>query len=273
MLISIVTVCHKSKNTIKDYVASFVRLDNKNENNFEFIFIENSGQTNIVSEFNPLIDAGHKVVIEHTENNGFGIACNKGAKIATGEVLLFVNPDVVFKSDLSGVNIFREKNSWGTVAQYMPNGKLYSIDLLPEFNNFILEIFKFKFTLNKYRNFFIKKCYVVGSFLAVNANLFKTVGGFDERFFLYYEETELCRRLQKIGLPVIVDEVSILHNAFGSHDTPYHALVNEASGFLMYCKITDQMEIYRARKNWFKIFSVVSKKMKIRYNLLKNIMD
>lgn len=56
-----------------------------------------------------------------------------------------------------------------------------------------------------------------GSVLAIGAEAFRRLGGFDERFFLYFEEIDLCRRARRAGLRVaFIDSVSAQHTGESS---------------------------------------------------------
>jgi hypothetical protein len=56
--------------------------------------------------------------------------------------------------------------------------------------------------------------WVAGMFMLVDAGDFAAVGGFDERYFLYYEDADLCARLQLRGRPILVDlTVAARHSA------------------------------------------------------------
>lgn len=56
--------------------------------------------------------------------------------------------------------------------------------------------------------------WIAGMFMAFRAEVFRAVGGFDERYFLYYEDVELCRRMGRLGLQVLYDSrAEIVHDA------------------------------------------------------------
>lgn len=56
--------------------------------------------------------------------------------------------------------------------------------------------------------------WVAGMFMLFRAEDFKAIGGFDEKFFLYYEDVDICTRLWKAGRPVMVcPQVQVFHDA------------------------------------------------------------
>jgi len=56
--------------------------------------------------------------------------------------------------------------------------------------------------------------WVAGMFMLFRAQDFKAIGGFDEKFFLYYEDVDICARLWKTGRPVMVcPQVQVVHDA------------------------------------------------------------
>ncbi|WP_049753579.1 glycosyltransferase family 2 protein [Alkalilimnicola ehrlichii MLHE-1] len=68
--------------------------------------------------------------------------------------------------------------------------------------------------------------WVAGLFILVRAPAYQAVGGFDEDYFLHYEDVGLCARLWAAGHPVALDcNVSISHDAqYRSHRDPIHFL-------------------------------------------------
>lgn len=272
MKISLITVCHKSNETIVNFVASFLKwhCPSSDRARYEFIFVENSGSQEIRESVRPLADGGYEIKVVDSDNEGFGAACNLGAKHSSGDLLVFVNPDVEFLCSLDPLVDFFDHASWGTVRQLTPRGRMHSIDLFPEHKNLVFELAKGYRFVNKYFRLFLKNCYVVGSFLVVEKNIFEQMGGFNTRFFLYYEEVELCRRLQACaGPPSIEEGVSVLHAGFGSHETPEHAFKFSAEGFITYCKVTSQLNLIDSLLRQLFVLGIFSKSARKRYSILK----
>lgn len=56
--------------------------------------------------------------------------------------------------------------------------------------------------------------WIAGMFLVTDSGAFRSVGGFDERFFLYCEDYDLCVRLYNQGFPLtVIDDIRVIHDA------------------------------------------------------------
>jgi len=56
--------------------------------------------------------------------------------------------------------------------------------------------------------------WVAGMFMLFSSAAYRRIGGFDERYFLYYEDVDICRRLGKAGRPIIYDpRAEVIHDA------------------------------------------------------------
>jgi GT2 family glycosyltransferase len=279
MKFSVITVCHKSSKKISEYVNSFLchHSQNTNIHEYEFIFVENSGDVGIAAAVEPLKQAGFAVKIINSENYGFGAGCNLGANVARGRTLLFVNPDIQFLGNIDGLAEFVGKDTWGTVCQLRPNGHVCSFDLFPEYKYwmFWLAVPRLHVIVNKFRKAFSPYCYVVGSFLVVDKGLFERCGGFNPRFFLYYEEAELCRRLKGIaGLPFYAFAISILHEGSGSQENASSETIrNEARGFLTYVQVTNQFWLVKQRLRQMRLLSPFHKATKKGRNALMSALS
>ncbi|HYA28639.1 MAG TPA: glycosyltransferase family 2 protein, partial [Acidobacteriota bacterium] len=66
--------------------------------------------------------------------------------------------------------------------------------------------------------------WVAGMFMLFKAEAFRRVGGFDERYFLYYEDVDICARLRAMGFQIRVDPMTtVIHDARReSHRNPGH---------------------------------------------------
>ncbi len=163
-------------------------------------------------------------LVSLARNRGFGFAVNRGAEYAKGEILILINPDARF---LSGnmrdiANIFKQHPSVGIVGmklliepekpQSWSAGKL--ITLVSIFrNHFGLSASTSLWNTRRSRSV----AWVSGAALAIPRALFFQVHGFDERFFLYYEDVDLCTRTRKFHKKIVfTPRVNILHRGSGS---------------------------------------------------------
>ncbi len=169
-------------------------------------------------------------LIRNPENGGFGAGCNLGAVHASGRYLLFLNPDTRFESDVLGelVCFLDNRPSVGLAGPLIVNeGGKVSFEAarsLPTlFNEFLQHsTLAFRFPnsawasqpyLSDWDHLSSREVEsVIGACMLVRSQLFRTLEGFDERFFLYSEELDLCRRLRLTGSQVwYVHSARLMH--------------------------------------------------------------
>jgi GT2 family glycosyltransferase len=247
-MISLVTVSHRSHRHLPAYVDSFLAsVAGRAIAPVEFVVVENSGAPGTDRLLDPLRAAGYRVTFVESPNHGFGAGCNLGAAYATGATLIFANPDIVFVDPLDPIDAAQEGSVWGTVAQDDANGASYAFDVLPEYKTVLGEL------LRRYRHVLptgdnARRVYPVGSFFVVAAALFRKVGGFDERFFMYHEEAELARRLHKVAPPpTFFADIHVTHEAFGSAVTKDAVFRQETAGLLTYARVTGERRVIATR--------------------------
>jgi len=169
-----------------------------------------------------------RVVLPPT-NVGFSAACNLGAAIGTGRFILFLNPD----TEICGAaleappdHLLRPGNEHVGICGVTlttPDGAIaVSCSEFPTFSHFLnkalglgyLSPTRFKTGMMlgwDHGCTRVVDC-VMGAFFFVRRELFSRLGGFDERFFVYYEELDFARRAKDLGfLTVFLHDASICH--------------------------------------------------------------
>ena len=155
-------------------------------------------------------------LIRNTENRGFGAACNQGAKGSDAEFILFLNPDTrvmpgalerpaqfLRAEDNRGVGIVGialvDKNAHvARNTARMPTawsmlGNTLGLDrLMPS-------VFPPHFVTEWAHDETRAVDQVMGAFMLIRRTLFEALGGFDERFFVYFEDLDLACRARAHG--------------------------------------------------------------------------
>lgn len=155
--------------------------------------------------------------IENSENLGFGKGCNLAARNATKEVLFFINPDTVVSRETfrKTLSYMATKPNAGAVGCKILNGDgSLQWACRRSFPSPFAAICK---TVGLSALFPKSKVFaaynmtyldpdletevdaVSGSFLGVRRDIFKQLGGFDEDYFMYGEDLDICLRIQKLG--------------------------------------------------------------------------
>ncbi len=194
------------------YISQSIDTILENTKNSDFcIYIIDNGSTDRSVEIIKSKNCSRIVLIENKTNIGFGKGHNMALKAANSKYHFFVNPDIVIKDDViyKMSQYFEEHEDVGVVTPKIlyPDGRL---QLLPKRNpRFIYLVARrlhFKF-LKRYREeyemismgqneiFDIEFC--TGSFMAARTDVLKKVGGFDERYFMYFEDADLTREIRK----------------------------------------------------------------------------
>lgn len=176
---------------------------------FEVIVINNSPEEDLTDL--QLKHSGLKLI--HNENRGFSQANNLAASLSSGEFLFFLNADALIKNDFleSFVSEFSGKKFGAAGLKLLNSDGTFQLSFWKE-NNFANEIknkkeeqlFKEKNLnyINEKENEFKKLKevdWVSGAAMIVRKDVFDNAGGFDENYFLFYEDADLCKTLSDKG--------------------------------------------------------------------------
>ncbi len=155
------------------------------------------------------------------KNSGFGAAHNQVLNENMGKYHFVVNPDIEFSGDLiSDMADFMEQNP--DVVLCMPSiaNEDGTVQYLPKKRPTAKRLFLGRFS-DKIRNEYTMRDtpfdtvtdidFCSGCFLCVRTEVFKALGGFDERFFMYLEDADLTLRAKKYGRTVIAPQFCVVH--------------------------------------------------------------
>jgi N-acetylglucosaminyl-diphospho-decaprenol L-rhamnosyltransferase len=217
--LSVIIVNYRSAEQVESLLESLKRSD-LSQIPHEIIVVNNdaSEQSQLQELFQKIdSDTTSYVLIGTTHNIGFGAASNLGAKKATGQHLLFLNPDTLYRSG-SFQEFLQDAAIGGIVgaALYTPTGTVepWSYGSTPTLWQILSN---HTWGWDHVQKSFNKKHlgYVSGGALSIARENFERLDGFDERYFLYFEDVDLCTRARALGLTVILSPKLTLTHAGG----------------------------------------------------------
>ncbi len=220
--VSIITVNFNSEDQIIECLNS---IEANNSSDIEYIIVSNS---KIESRFKERLNSfSFPVKLYQNEANfGFAKGCNIGAEKATGDYLFFLNPDTLFLNDtvtellkcisstpeifVAGPKTFLKKDKVsGTVKEHIS---------LRFFFYFMTPLLKFFIPPQKIGGHYNPDSTKVvpvlnGHAFLIESKRFFDIGKMEEHFFMYWEENDLCLRVQKKGGKVLYcSQAQIMHH-------------------------------------------------------------
>jgi GT2 family glycosyltransferase/tRNA A-37 threonylcarbamoyl transferase component Bud32 len=164
-------------------------------------------------------------IIENSRNLGFARAVNRGIEAAQGNMVLLLNPDAFFTSDITTpmISFLGAHTSAGIAGPQLlfPDGKLQnSIDIIPNLltqilNKSLLKLIFPKAYPSKRSKFIspVRVPSIIGACMMIKPQVLDTVGLLDEGFFVYLEETDFCKRARDAGFDVWhLPNLSLVHH-------------------------------------------------------------
>jgi GT2 family glycosyltransferase len=158
-------------------------------------------------------------ILRNTNPKGFGANHNSAFRVSKGDVFVVANPDLHLVDDpfpalLEGVA--DPEVGIGAPVVLGPSGNVE--DSARQFPS-ILSLAR-RWALGKRKlDYTIEGTstpvdWVAGMFMVFRREVYEALGGFDERYFLYFEDVDICRRVHEMGLAVKVQpEARVIHNA------------------------------------------------------------
>ena len=180
---------------------------------YEIIVIDNNSTDNSRELLKESTMDINKIFLEN--NTGYAIANNYGMEQCKGEYILLLNPDTYIKNNSikQMIDFLDSKPDVGVLGPLLidPNGKIQlPSSNFPDLKQQILYMLSCKFLLNriarsseqrvalKLKNPFDVD-WVSGACFMLKRTIYETIGGLDERFFLYAEDVDWCIRIKDSG--------------------------------------------------------------------------
>ncbi len=222
---------------------------------YEVIVIDNGSRPGTIK---PVVDefAGVKF-LRNEENLGFSESNNIASKSAEGKYLVLCNDDVIFiENVVKKLFDFAEEQKGRLVigpkvlnmdkSLQVSIGKFDDLRYIITTNFFLYKLMPRSKFLNKYYLNYLdfkepeEVDFVKGCFLLIRAEDYGSLGGFDERFRFYGDETDLCYRFKESGGKVIYyPEAEVIHiGGAVTRDLPWFKYKHQTlSKIMMYYKL------------------------------------
>lgn len=237
--LSIIVLSYNTKELLRSCLESIYK--HVPQEIFEVIVLDNAstdGSVEMVKKEFPTI---HLIISE--KNLGFAKGINTAAKDAKAKHLFFLNSDAVLQDDsvLKMLQVLDEEKNVGIVG-----GQLLHANRSPQrsFGKFYtLHNAIFMLTGGEKAELFLNKQkvkgkvdWVTGGFMMIKRNVFEELGGFDEDFFMYIEDMDLCYRARKKGYDTYFEPDSkAIHANQGSSNRSF-AIKQIHKGLLLFYK-------------------------------------
>jgi len=230
--VSIVIVNWNAGNQLIDAVCSIAQ----NHANLvaSVVIVDNASTDDSLAQVEALYNWPFQVqIIRNSENRGFAAACNQGATVDKSEYLLFLNPDTrLFNGSLTkpinlmgqsenahigicGIRLVDGAGNGSTSAARFPTLRVMTGAVLGLSKFFPSALpAHFMSILDLHESAFVDQ--VIGAFFLIRRNVFDLCSGFDEQFFVYFEEVDLSIRAKQLGyLSYFLSNASAFHKGGG----------------------------------------------------------
>jgi GT2 family glycosyltransferase len=181
-------------------------------------------------------------------NGGFANGCNLGAKYAEGDFLLFLNPDTIVAES--------EVQKLLNTAKVNPEYSIVSCKQVNEYGkeSIAYGTFPSSFNLTGFQRAIFRNRinqsssnlpeisfpdWVSGSVILIKKETYRRMEGFDEDFWMYYEDVDLCRRVRNNG-----GEVAFCRNIFIEHNHGGSSRIDLKTTSLTKCEVLISRHVY-----------------------------
>lgn len=205
-----------------DFIGNLLKrlADNPPQMACELIIVDNSTPTEHIDVPRGMFTTIQQISMER--NVGYAPAAARGADMATGEQLLFLNPDTLITGDaievLSDfvdrhpqagavsphVRLFDEQSPFYVCCLHLLSPVLMLLDnsilsRISVFSWLLYPEWEFDFRLWQAPQEAIRVPAIIGAIMLIRKSVFQEIGGFDTRFFASLEDADICLRLRQHG--------------------------------------------------------------------------
>ncbi len=201
-LVSIVVTTYNGITTISDCLDSVKKLHWRH---LEVIIVDNASTDGSREEAARVLPSARFLPL--SVNKGYGAGCNAGARVAYGEIIVFLNQDVIVDAGFLDIIIGlmmadKDLGICGSVILSWDGNRLVSTgQLFERWTGYAVD-YGFGASKIDLRPLSGEVFSPNGAAFAVRKEAFERIGGFNEEFFMYFDETDLAWRARIAGLRV-----------------------------------------------------------------------
>jgi GT2 family glycosyltransferase len=186
--------------------------------------------------------------IHNPVNGGFAHGCNLGAKNAIGEFFLFLNPDTIAtETEVEKLIIAARQNPSFSILscnQFNEKGKKCNVTgpfpRLFNLTGFQRALFSRRQAEgDRHMGDFSFPDWISGSVVLIREELFNKINGFDEDFWMYFEDVDICRRVRNLG-----GEIALCGNIFIEHNHGGSSRINIKTASLTKTEVNISRHLY-----------------------------
>ncbi len=212
MDLSVIIVCYKGWDKLTLCLESLEKFSGSRFTS-EVIIVDNNSGDPALNEIEKRFS--NFIFIRNTVNGGYANGCNLGFKSSVGDKILILNPDTVVTEEAIG-NLLEE-------AHKNPGYYIISCRQIRSDGRVTKPWGRFPGLYKKERKeageqdlvFFPD--WVSGSLMLMSREIFSRLNGFDEDYWMYSEDVDLCRRVRDLGGEIaLFNKITIEHNHGGS---------------------------------------------------------
>ena len=195
---------------------------------YEIIVADNNSKND--ENLQKLIDDETIKIVKLDDNYGFGKANNAGVKECTGEYIFLLNPDTIChdNSIKKLLDCLKADQTIGVISPNLINSESKPTHSFRRVGDGILTELNFALFGLPYKILYgsdfefnhsdkqLEVAYSCGAAMMMKKDIFEKVDGFDDTFFMYYEDQDLCNRIKKTGLRIVNEPKAIIQHLEGT---------------------------------------------------------
>jgi len=253
VLISFGIVTYNNDTQIRRLILNIMSACKNLNNSYKIVVVDNGSRDSTLSILQALQNDNSHLIFTQTEHNiGFGAAHNKAASLVKSKFHFVVNPDIKIKDSNNLLKMIQFMESNTHIGLLSP--LVYSLDgsfqrlykREPTVLDLALRFISPKI-MRKRQASFVKMDsghnmigpieYATGAFMLFRSSVFKKVGGFDERYFMYMEDADITRSVNKVSQAVFFPNASVVHAwQRANHKSAKHIYFTINSMIKYFCK-------------------------------------
>lgn len=227
-MISFIIVTYNSQTYIRNCIEHIIAIPDVSH---EIIVVDNDSKDDTRQIVRDRFESVR--LIEMKENLGFASGVNAGVRSAAGDVIFLLNPDAsILSLDLPAALAGISSDHTGALGPKVLNprdlGRQFSARRFPTLRTGIFNkssIFTSLLPRNRYSMDYLNPIiddnkpqtvdWVSGCAMFFRKDVFDSMGGFDDGFFVFYEDIDFCYRLKKAGYRVVYNPAIVVSHEIG----------------------------------------------------------